>query len=93
MAVATGGWQGMSSVVKGWDSPWLNAKFLTGLLMLLAVVSIEFIGPLLWNTDLARVGSSPTNVVPLGVEANTELGFKPSDPAHPKATVEICWPY
>lgn len=47
-----------------WDSPWLNAKFLIGLAMVLTVALMGVIGPLFWDTDLARVASSPQNLPP-----------------------------
>ncbi|MEZ4866355.1 MAG: ABC transporter permease subunit [Caldilineaceae bacterium] len=47
-----------------WDSPWLNPKFLTGLAMVLFVALMGILGPLVWNTDLARVASSPQNLPP-----------------------------
>lgn len=47
-----------------WDSPWLNPKFLIGLGMVLAVALMGVIGPFFWNTDLARVASSPQNLPP-----------------------------
>ncbi len=72
--------------LKELDSAWLNGKFLFGAFILLAVISIEFIGPLFWNTELAKVASAPTNMVPVWVEADTKLGFKAGDPAHPLGT-------
>lgn len=47
-----------------WDSPWLNPKFITGLAMVLSVVLMGIIGPLFWDTDLARVATSPQNLPP-----------------------------
>ena len=67
-------------------SIWLNNKLVLGVCVFLAMLSIQFIGPLLWDTELAKVASSPTNVVPLWAEGNPALGFKPPDPAHPLGT-------
>ncbi len=64
-------------------SAWLNGKLIFGLCVLLLVVSLEFVGPLVWDTELAKVGSAPTNLVPAWVEADKSLGFKDPDPAHP----------
>lgn len=50
-----------------WDSPWLNPKFLIGLGMVLLVASMSLIGPLIWDTDLSRVASSPLNLPPAWV--------------------------
>lgn len=72
--------------VNRWNSPWLNTKFLLGLGIVLIVISIKFIGPLLWNTDLALIGSVPTNVVPVWVDELPSPTFKPANPAHPLGT-------
>ncbi len=71
---------------KRWNSPWLNGKFLFGIFLLLVVSSTRFIGPLFWNTDMATVGSTPTNIVPAWVEADLQRGFKPANPDHPLGT-------
>jgi len=47
-----------------WDSPWLNPKFITGLAMVLSVVLMGIIGPFFWDTNLARVATSPQNLPP-----------------------------
>ena len=65
------------------SSPWLNGKLLTGVAILLLIISLEFLGPLIWDTELATVGSAPTNLVPFWVEANTQLGFKEADQSYP----------
>jgi peptide/nickel transport system permease protein len=72
--------------VRRWDSIWLNGKLLLGGCIFLSMLSIQLIGPLFWDTELAKVASSPTNLVPLWAEANPALGFKPADPAHPLGT-------
>lgn len=84
MAVAEQG--KMFAFIKKRDSLWLNGKLLFGAFIFLAVVSIEFIGPLFWDADLATVASAPTNVVPIWAEADPALGFKPPDPTHPLGT-------
>jgi peptide/nickel transport system permease protein len=71
---------------KRWDSPWINSKFLVGLAVFLAVVSIEFVGPRFWDTKLALTGAAPTNVVPLWVDKLPSPTFKPANPAHPLGT-------
>ena len=68
------------------DSPWLNGKFLIGAAVLVGVFVIQLVGPLLWDTELATVGSAPTNMVPVWAEADASLGFKPGDIAHPLGT-------
>ena len=67
-------------------SIWLNGNLVLGVCVFLAMLSVQFVGPLLWDTDLANIASSPTNVVPLWAEGNPALGFKPPDPAHPLGT-------
>jgi peptide/nickel transport system permease protein len=68
--------------ISTWDSPWLNQRFLVGLLMLLAVILFGILGPFFWDANLAYVGSSPTDLPPLGF---TNLD-KVADPAHPLGT-------
>jgi len=67
-------------------SPWFNAKLIAGLGFLLLILSIQLTGPLFWDTELAVIGSSPTNMVPVWVEADKELGFKDGSPEHPLGT-------
>lgn len=47
-----------------WDSPWLNAKFLVGLSMVLFVMLLGPVGQLFWDTRLALPASSPLNLPP-----------------------------
>ncbi len=72
--------------VSRWKSPWLNSKLLLGVGVLLLVTVTQFIGPRIWDTDLARVGSAPINIVPIWTEADPNLGFKDGDPAYPLGT-------
>ncbi len=65
------------------SSPWFNPKLLIGFGVLVLFLLLEFIGPLFWDTDMAVVGSVPTNMVPLWVEADKSLGFKEGSPDHP----------
>jgi oligopeptide/dipeptide ABC transporter ATP-binding protein len=48
-----------------WDSPWLNAKFVTGSSIIVLIVLFGLLGPLFWNTDLAYTASSPVNLPPM----------------------------
>jgi peptide/nickel transport system permease protein len=86
MTVATADQREASLSVKRWDSPWLNSKLLIGLGVILLVVVLQLVGPLLWDTEMATVGSAPINIVPIWTEADPNLGFKPGDPAHPLGT-------
>lgn len=49
------------------DSPWFNPKFLIGLGMVLLIVLMAPIGPLVWDTDMARVAHAPLNLPPAWV--------------------------
>jgi peptide/nickel transport system permease protein len=61
-----------------WDSPWLNAKFVTGSTVILLVLLFGLLGPLFWNTDLAYTASSPLNLKPMWEQGGT--------PEHPLGT-------
>jgi len=69
-----------------WDSAWFNSKFLIGTAIFITVLLVSVIGPRLWEKDLALVGSSPTNVVPLWVKEVPSRLLKEADPAHPLGT-------
>ncbi len=72
-----------------WDSPWLNAKFIIGIILILLVVSVEFVGPQFWDVDLAYAASSPLNLPPMWVEYTDDLkalGFAEPSPDHPLGT-------
>jgi peptide/nickel transport system permease protein len=53
--------------INRWDNPWLNWKLLTGGGLVLFIVLLGVVGPLFWDTKLARVGSTPLNLPPIGV--------------------------
>lgn len=67
-------------------SPWFNSKLIIGLGLLVLIVLTKFIGAFFWDTDLARVGSAPINMVPFWVEADKELAFKDGSLEHPLGT-------
>lgn len=69
-----------------WDSPWLNSKFIMGSAILLAVILVEFIGPLFWDVSMATAASAPLNLPPLWVTGEIGPGIPPPDPAHPLGT-------
>ncbi len=58
---------GRARRINRWDNPWLNWKLLTGGGLVLSVVLLGIFGPLFWDTRLARVGSTPLNLPPMGV--------------------------
>ena len=74
-----------STGLKRWDSPWLNSKFIGGLLLVMFVILLGIIGPFFWNIKLARVASSPLNLPPVWVKDAPAM-FPPPDPAHPLGT-------
>jgi len=55
-----------------WDNPWLNSKFLVGSGMVLFIVLLGLVGPLFWDTKLARVGSTELNLPPAGVTVEVD---------------------
>ena len=69
--------------LKYWDTPWFNSKFIVGSVMVLFVVLMGLLGPYIWNTDLAHVGSSPLNLPPIWSEHPT---FPLPSIAHPLGT-------
>ena len=64
--------------VNVWDNPWLNTKFLIGGTMIILVILFGLLGPFFWDTELAYVASSPTNLPPMWQEKGT--------PEHPLGT-------
>jgi peptide/nickel transport system permease protein len=49
-----------------WDTPWLNAKLIIGISIIVAILLFGLLGRLFWNTDLAYTASSPLNLPPPG---------------------------
>jgi len=72
--------------VNRFDSPWYNPKLITGVVIIVLAFSLEFIGPLMWDTDLARAASTPLNLPPVWVTGELGPGFGQPDPAHPLGT-------
>jgi peptide/nickel transport system permease protein len=70
--------------IRQWDSPWLNAKFISGLLMVVAVLLMGLVGTRFWPERLALVASSPINLPPAWVAPDPQFGAP--DPAHPLGT-------
>lgn len=60
------------------DSPWLNAKLVIGLLLVLSVAAAGVVGSLFWDLRLARVGTSPQDMAPMWLEGGER--------AHPLGT-------
>jgi peptide/nickel transport system permease protein len=57
--------------INRWDSPWLNPKLITGLVMVLAVAFSGIVGDLFWDLRLARVGTSPQDLPPAFLEGGS----------------------
>ena len=53
------------SKINRWDSPWLNTKFIAGLLMVGSIMLLGVIGPLFWDITLSYPASSPLNLPPV----------------------------
>lgn len=66
-----------------WDSPWLNPKFVAGLVMVLAVLLMGLVGTRFWSERLALVASSPLNLPPAWV---SDPQFVGATAAHPLGT-------
>jgi peptide/nickel transport system permease protein len=57
-----------------WDTPWFNAKLLSGVAIIGAILLTGILGRYFWNTDLAYAASSPLNLPPAGFEYETATG-------------------
>ena len=69
--------------VSHWDSPWLNKKFVSGLVMVGAVLLMGLIGPRFWSDRLAVTASSPLNLPPVFY---SDPQFAQADSKHPLGT-------
>ena len=69
--------------INRWDSPWLNAKFITGLVMVLVVLLMGLIGTRFWPERLSLVASSPINLPPVWVH---DPAFGAPQIGHPLGT-------
>ena len=47
-----------------YDSPWLNAKFIVGTIMVVSIVLMGLVGQLFWRVELSYPASSPLNLPP-----------------------------
>jgi peptide/nickel transport system permease protein len=72
--------------VKRERSPWLNAKFVVGTIIIVFMFSLQWIGPLVWDTDLARAASAPINTPPMWVTKDLGPAFNPPSPDYPLGT-------
>lgn len=67
-----------SNRVNRWDSPWLNAKLISGLVVLIIVGLAGVVGGQFWDLTLARVASAPQDLPPAFMEGGS--------PDHPLGT-------
>lgn len=49
-----------------WDTPWMNAKLIIGLIIIGMILLLGLLGHFFWDTDLAYTASSPLNLPPVG---------------------------
>jgi peptide/nickel transport system permease protein len=73
-------------LLKRWDSPWLNGKFITGAVVIVFLFSLQIIGPLAWDVTLARAASAPLNMPPFWVTEDLGPGFGEPSLEHPLGT-------
>jgi peptide/nickel transport system permease protein len=72
--------------IKRFDSPWMNPKLITGVVVIILTFALEYIGPLVWDTSMATAASAPLNLPPVWVTKDLGPGFGEPDPAHPLGT-------
>jgi peptide/nickel transport system permease protein len=63
---------GRKPKINRWDSPWLNAKFILGLCMVLFVMLMGVVGQLFWDKTLSYPASSPLNLPPAWVQGDAD---------------------
>lgn len=68
------------------DSPWMNPRLIIGVCIVLTAFALQFIGPLVWDTDLATAASAPINTPPMWVTGDIGRGFNPPTADHPLGT-------
>ena len=71
---------------KGERSPWLNTKFIVGTVVIVFMFSLQWIGPLVWDTSLARAASAPINTPPMWVTGDLGPGFNEPSSDYPLGT-------
>ena len=74
-----------SAGINQWDSPWLNGKFLTGLIILVLSGLMGMVGGLFWDNTMATAASAPTNLPPTWVEEHSIMKTA-GVPEHPLGT-------
>lgn len=74
------------SLRERFDSPWFNSKLIVGVAIILFAFSLEFIGPLVWDTSMATAASAPLSLPPVWVTGDLGPGFGEPTAAHPLGT-------
>lgn len=67
------------SRVNQFDSPWLNRRLITGVLMIGFIVLVWIFGPLVYDINKALVGASPLNLPPAWIDERAEIAQNASD--------------
>ena len=86
MAVLTNPQQTKSKRFNRFDNPWFNSKLVTGVAILLLMLLGSFVGRLVWDTDLAFVGSAPLKLPPAGISVSTRFREVTGTMEHPLGT-------
>ncbi len=69
--------------INRWDTPWVNAKLLAGIGIILAILLMGLAGRVFWDAGLAYTGSAPLNLPPVGFDGpRGKVGV----PEHPLGT-------
>ena len=66
-----------------WDTPWINPKLIAGVTMIVLIVLLGLLGRVLWDENLAFVGSGPLSQPSVGV---TNLRGEVGTWTHPLGT-------
>lgn len=69
-----------------WDTPWLNPKLLGGVFIIAIILLMGLVGRLFWDTTLARTGTSPLNLPPVGFTYTVGGDTTAGTWAHPLGT-------
>jgi peptide/nickel transport system permease protein len=83
--------------INRYDSPWLNAKFIVGTIMVVSIVLMGLIGQIFWRVQLSYPASSPLNLPPpwapgygeLRTEAEVEAAKAAAATPTPKANTSL----
>jgi len=68
------------------DNPWINPSLIIGAILILLIPLGSLVGNLVWDTDLAFVGSAPLKLPPVGFARDTIRGETIGTWDHPLGT-------